>query len=157
MPEKDNAIELDPTDPLTYQTTVHWPDPLPVDVLITLNEIQAKLALGLESKRGALKILGEEFPNEKMGEVFEEQMDDALDAGTLEMFNAQIMQAVFAATGMLPPDAAAPPAGASNGEDPGIFPGVGASGADAGLLDNLLQRAYGARLAQRRVPGPDET
>ena len=156
VPEKDNAIELDPTDPLTYQTTVHWPDPLPVDVLITLNEIQAKLALGLESKRGALKILGEEFPNEKMGEVFEEQMDDALDAGTLEMFNAQIMQAVFAATGMLPPDGAAPPAGASNGEDPGIFPGVGASGADAGLLDNLIQRAYGARLAQRRVPGPDE-
>ena len=39
MPEKDNAIELDPADPLTYQTTVHWPDPLPVDVLIKLNEI----------------------------------------------------------------------------------------------------------------------
>jgi hypothetical protein len=156
MPEKDNAIELDPTDPLTYMTTVHWPDPLPVDVLISLNEIQAKLALGLESKRGALQILGEEFPNEKMAEVFEEQMEDAMDAGTLEMFNAQIMQAVFAATGMLPPDGAAPPGGASNGEeDGGVLPGVAAPGADAGLLDNLIQRAYGARFAQRRIPTED--
>lgn len=157
MPEKDNAIELDPADPLTYQTTVHWPDPLPVDVLITLNEIQAKLALGLESKRGALKILGEEFPNEKMSEVFEEQMEDAMDTGTLEMFNAQIQQAVFVATGMLPPDGAAPPGGASTGEgDDGVFPGVGMSGADAGLLDNLVQRAYGARFAQRRIPSEEE-
>ena len=156
MPEKDNAIELDPTDPLTYATTVHWPDPLPVDVLISLNEIQAKLALGLESKRGALQILGEEFPNEKMAEVFEEQMEDAMDSGTLEMFNAQIMQAVYAATGMLPPEGAAPPGGASTGEDGGIFPGVGMPGADAGLLDNLIQRAYGARLAQRRIPSEEE-
>ena len=156
MPEKDNAIELDPADPLTYLTTCHWPEPLPVDVLISLKEIQAKLALGLESKRGALKILGEEFPNEKMSEVFEEQMDDALDSGTLEMFNAQIMQAVFAATGMLPPEGAQPPGGASTGGDGGVLPGVAAPGADAGLLDNLIQRAYGARFAQRRIPSEEE-
>ena len=155
-PEKDNAIELDPTDPLTYQTTVHWPDPLPVDVLIALNEIQAKLQLGLESKRGALKILGEEFPNEKMAEVFEEQMDDALDSGTLQMFDAQVQQAIFAATGMLPPEGAEPPGGGGtdeNGEQ--VFPSPMVTGADAGLLDKLIQRAYGARFAQRRVPSED--
>jgi hypothetical protein len=155
-PEKDNAIELDPTDPLTYQTTVHWPDPLPVDVLISLNEIQAKLALGLESKRGALKILGEEFPNEKMAEVFEEQMDDSLDTGTLQMFDAQIQQAIFAATGMITPEGAEPSGGASTGEDGGVLPGVAPPGADAGLLDNLIQRAYGARFAQRRIPSEEE-
>jgi hypothetical protein len=155
QPEKDNAIELDPTDPLTYQTTCHWPDPLPVDVLITLNEVQAKLALGLESKRGALKLLGEEFPNEKMSEVFEEQMDDALDQGSLEMFNAQVQQAIFAATGMLPPEGATPAgndSSESGSEGGGILPGVPAPGVDAGMLDNLIQRAYGARFAQRRVP-----
>ena len=155
QPEKDNAIELDPTDPLTYQTTCHWPDPLPVDVLITLNEVQAKLALGLESKRGALQLLGEEFPNEKMSEVFEEQMDDALDQGSLEMFNAQVQQAIWAATGMLPPEGAAPvgnESSESGSEGGGILPGVPALGGDAGMLDNLIQRAFGARFAQRRVP-----
>lgn len=153
MPEKDNAIELDPADPLTYQTTVHWPDPLPVDVLIKLNEIQAKLALGLESKRGALQILGEEFPNEKMAEVFEEMMDDALDTGSLEMFNAQMQQAIFAATGMLPPEGANPVGGESGGEG-GVLPGI-APPVDDAMLDKLIQRAYGARFAQRRVPSED--
>jgi hypothetical protein len=157
MPEKDNAIELDPRDPLTYQTTCHWPDPLPVDVLISLNEIQAKLALGLESKRGALKILGEEFPNEKMSEVFEEQMDDAMDAGTLQMFDAQIQQAIFAATGMLPAEGAEPVGGGGTSESgEGILPGTMVDGGDSALLDKLIHRAYGARFAQRRVPATDE-
>lgn len=158
MPEKDNAIELDPTDPLTYQTTVHWPDPLPVDVLISLNEIQAKLALGLESKRGALKILGEEFPNEKMAEVFEEQLEDSLDTGTLHMFDAQIQQAIFAATGMLTPEGAEPPGGGGSTGDDGVLPGTGVApvDVDAGLLDKLIQRAYGARFAQRRMPSDEK-
>jgi hypothetical protein len=128
-----------------------------VDVLISLNEIQAKLALGLESKRGALKILGEEFPNEKMGEVFEEQMDDALDAGTLQMFDAQIQQAIFAATGMLPAEGAEPAGGGGTSEtgEP-IMPGTMVDGGDPMLLDKLIQRAYGARFAQRRVPATEE-
>ena len=158
IPEKDNAIELDPTDPLTYQTTVHWPDPLPVDVLISLNEIQAKLALGLESKRGALEILGEEFPNEKMAEVFEEQMEDSLDTGTLQMFDAQIQQAIFAATGMIAPEGAEPPGGGGSTEGEGVLPGTGVApvNVDAGLLDKLIQRAYGARFAQRRMPSEEK-
>ena len=158
VPEKDNAIELDPTDPLTYQTTVHWPDPLPVDGLISLNEIQAKLALGLESKRGALEILGEEFPNEKMAEVFEEQMEDSLDTGTLQMFDAQIQQAIFAATGMIAPEGAEPPGGGGSTEGEGVLPGTGVApvNVDAGVLDKLIQRAYGARFAQRRMPSEEK-
>ena len=155
-PEKDNAIELDPTDPLTYVTTIHWPDPLPTDVLITLNEVQTKLALGLESKRGALKLLGEEFPNEKMSEVFEEQMEDAVDQGALEMLMTQIQQAIYAVTGLLPPEGAEPMGGAGSAEGEQVLPGTAVSGADASLLDKLIQRAYGARFAQRRVPTSDE-
>jgi hypothetical protein len=51
--------------------------PLPVDTLIKLNEIQVKMALGLESKRGALADLGDEFPDEKIQEIFEELVQDA--------------------------------------------------------------------------------
>ena len=42
-PERDQLPQLDPADPLTYQTTIHWPEPLPIDVLIKLNEVQAKM------------------------------------------------------------------------------------------------------------------
>jgi len=153
VPEKDNAIELDPADPLTYQTTVHWPEPLPVDVLIKLNEVQSKLALGLESKRGALRILGEEFPNEKMAEIFEEQMEDAMDMGSLEMVNAQIQQAIFATTGMLTQEGGgSAPMEGEDGPLPGSFvdPAI-----EASVLDKLIQRAYGARFAQRRIPSGD--
>ena len=153
VPEKDNAIELDPADPLTYQTTVHWPEPLPVDVLIKLNEVQSKLALGLESKRGALRILGEEFPNEKMAEIFEEQMEDAMDMGSLEMVNAQIQQAIFATTGMLTQEGGgSAPMEGEDGPLPGAFvdPAI-----EASVLDKLIQRAYGARFAQRRIPSGD--
>jgi hypothetical protein len=44
---------LDPADPITYQTTVHWPPPLPTDVLVKLNEEMMKMQMGLQSKRGA--------------------------------------------------------------------------------------------------------
>ena len=91
-----------------------------------------------------------------MAEVFEEQMDDSLDTGTLQMFDAQIQQAIFAATGMITPEGAEPSGGASTGEDGGVLPGVAPPGADAGLLDNLIQRAYGARFAQRRIPSEEE-
>ena len=53
QPERDQLTQLDPSDPNTYKTIIHWPEPLPVDQLIKLNEVQAKMQLGLESKRGA--------------------------------------------------------------------------------------------------------
>jgi hypothetical protein len=164
MPERDQLTELDPLDPTTYKTQVHWPEPLPVDQLIKLNEVQSKMALGLESKRGALRILGEEFPNEKMDEIFEELQDDAMDQGALNMLNAQIQMAVMLATGMMPtPDGGAEPvsAGGANvstaGGSPegGPMPGVGVTPIEGDLANKLVSKAYGARFAQRRVPNEE--
>jgi hypothetical protein len=166
-PEKDQLVYLDPADPNTYRTTCHWPEPLPVDVLIKLNEVQAKMALGLESKRGALRQLGEEFPNEKMGEIFEELREDALDQGALDMLQAQIMSAVMAMTGMVSTgdggmgpvettsaggDGVNTATGSNGGGDPGILPGIKV---DGDVVNQLTQRAYGGQLAQTRVPGSD--
>src|SRR5690606_39886415 len=78
-PSTDGIIQdgqptvVDPRDPLLYQTECVWPPPLPVDALIKLNELQLKMQMGLESKAGALKELGVEFPDEKLQELFEEQ------------------------------------------------------------------------------------
>jgi hypothetical protein len=161
VPEPDQLTQLDPADPLTYQTTVHWPEPLPVDVLIKLNEVQSKMALGLESKRGALRILGEEFPNEKMGEIFEELRDDALDQGALDMLRAQISQAVMMMTGMVPGPDGTPGVVSAGGanvtnagatDEGGTLPGTAVSGPEIDTMNKLVQRAYGARFAQRRVP-----
>jgi hypothetical protein len=158
-PEPDQAVALDPGDPLTYKTEVHWPDPLPVDVLIKLNEVQAKMGIGLESKKGALRLLGEEFPNEKMAEIFEELRDDMIDQGALDMLRAQISQAVMLATGMIPgPDGTASvvSAGGANvtsaGNGAAPLPGTQLPDMGAGMVNNLVAKAYGARLAQRRVP-----
>jgi hypothetical protein len=147
IPEEGQVTQLDPRDPVSYRTTIHWPEPLPVDVLIKLNEVQAKMALGLESKRGALRILGEEFPNEKIGEIFEELRDDAFDQGSLDMVRAQIQQAVMFMTGIVP----GAEEGGEGGEG-GILPGTAIAGPDENTMNKLVQRAYGARLAQRRTP-----
>jgi hypothetical protein len=162
-PEADQLPVLDPHDPMTYKTSVHWPEPLPTDVLIKLNELQAKMALGLESKRGALRELGEEFPNEKMAEVYEELRDDAFDQGSLDFINAQIAAAVASLTGMVPTDAGpqqaeVPSAGGSDvnttagAGSGGILPGIKPDGE---IVNQLVQRAYGAGLAERRVPQDD--
>jgi hypothetical protein len=161
-PEPGQLTQLNPADPLTYRTEIHWPEPLPVDVLIKLNEVQSKMAMGLESKKGALRILGEEFPNEKISEIFEELRDDMVDQGALDMLRAQISQAVMLATGMIPgPDGTASvvSAGGANVTNAGApagpggpLPGTQLSGPGAEMMNNLVSRAYGARLAQRRNP-----
>lgn len=171
-PQADQLSVLDPFDPGIYRTTIHWPDPLPVDQLIKLNEVQAKMAMGLESKSGALDALGEEFPNEKLAEIQEELMQDALDQGALDMIRAKIQTAIMAVTGMVPDGgggyaapAPSPPgtqtksaggpdvtssgaASAGSGVLPGISP-------DGDVVNQLIQRAYGAQLAQARVPNTD--
>lgn len=162
-PEPDQATQLDPADPNTYKTTVHWPEPLPVDQLIKLNEAQAKMQLGLESKRGALRILGEEFPNEKMAEIFEELQDDAIDQGALDMMRAQIQQAILLATGMVPeagggmqPVSAGGANVSTAGGAPSALPGIGAAAPMEGeLVNKIVGKAYGARFAQRRSPDED--
>ena len=164
-----NVLDFD--DPITYMSVVHWPPPLPVDILVKLNEVQLKMGLGLMSKRQALMELGEEFPDEKAREIFLELVADAIDQGALDMLKAQISQGVQSETGQFmpggpqpfPPPAAGMPSGggvsSAGGSD------VNSSGAPAmgpppltpqtqDLLNQINTRAYGTKLAQRRVPPP---
>jgi hypothetical protein len=143
--------ELDPTDPITYQTTVHWPEPLPVDVLIKINEIQARMAMGLESKRGALRDLGEMFPEQKMNEINEEMLEDMKEQAALNLVQAQASQFIISATGMLPdgqplilPGQAGPPD--EEGNPTGVAPAV-----DPVLAQEIMARAYEQAPAERET------
>lgn len=88
--EEGQLTTLDPKDPLTFRNTVEFASPLPIDALIALNEIQMEMALGLESKTGALKKLGEQYPAEKLQELMNELHQDALEQGALDLLRAQI-------------------------------------------------------------------
>lgn len=121
-PTRDAPLEdgqltmLDPADSLTYENVVEYASPLPIDILIKLNEIQMKMALGLESKEGALRELGEAYPAEKLQELMEELHQDALEQGALDLLNAQIQLVIATltgagidpATGQIVPPGAAP-------------------------------------------------
>jgi hypothetical protein len=166
-PEIQPAV-LNPTDPLVYKTTIHWPPPLPVDILIKLNEIQAKMALGLESKRGALADLGNEFPDQKMGEIFDELVADAKDQGALDMLKAQIQAVILSVTGIAMGDGETePPANQGDGDtgsDSGPAGPTGPPQVSAPqfqalppdemnkMLTEIVTRAYGTRVPQRRNP-----
>lgn len=170
MLEEGQPLAVDPADPLAYQTVVHWPAPLPIDRLVALNEIQMQMALGLESKRGALETLGEEFPDEKAEEIFEELKQDVIEQGALNMFRAQIDALIMGTTGMVPapsPDGQgsepAPPPPSKPGEDSGS----GSAGSppamqvkpqiplDSNLQQEIVTLAFGTKLAQRRNPDND--
>lgn len=158
---KDGQMpQLDPNDPATFQTYVHFPPPLPLDRLIALNEIQSLLSLGLESKEGALRVLGEEFPAEKLNEIRKELQEDAVADGALRLLQTQIEQEIADLTGTL----AAPEAGGGGGSAGGapmvppqmprqLDEAQGLS--DLGekeLRERLVTKAYGTKLPQRRVP-----
>jgi hypothetical protein len=167
---KDGQLPvLDPDDPVTYQTECHWPPPLPVDILIKLNEVQMKMALGLESKRGALRELGEEFPDNKSREIFLELVEDAIDQGALDMLKSQISAAVLSETGMLPsPDGPQPDVTSAGGAGVSTAGGGAGGGAPAvtqpvalppevgEMVNQLNTRAYGTKLSQRRNPANDD-
>ncbi|MFF8283331.1 phage portal protein [Streptomyces albus] len=164
---EDQPLVIDPRDPEVYDTTVDWPPPLPVDVLVKLNEVQAKLALGLESKRGALRDLGEIFPGEKMQEIFDEQLTEAKETGALEYTKAQIAAAILRATGLPPQGLESPPtaptgtgsskSGKAETTNEGPFPGLpGVDGMDTeSVLSELVTLSKGTKLAQRRNPEND--
>lgn len=161
----------DPSDPLVYVTDIDWPSPLPVDKLIKLNEIQGMMAMNLESRRGALKELGEQFPDEKLREIFDELVDDANRDGALRMIQAQIDSAIQELTGLLPqPDGTlVPPAPQSDGEGNPIQPNGGPNSVslsqDVRELDgmgamkamqSLVAQAYGTKLGVRQIPTDDD-
>ena len=155
---------LDPRDPISYRSIVQFPQPLPLDKLIALNEIQSKMSLGLESKEGALRTLGEEFPAEKLQEIRQEMMEDAVADGSLKLIQTQIENEIMELTGMVAgPDGSAQPM--QPGPD-GQMPQVPVSRApqvidpaavesqlgEAALRAKLVTQAYGTQLPQRRTP-----
>lgn len=172
-PSTDGIIQdgqptvIDPRDPLVYQTECSWPPPLPVDTLIKLNEIQMKFVLGLESKRGALRDLSEEFPDEKMAEIFDELKQDAIEAGALDMLRAQIASAIMQETGVIPAMGEGSPeplTGPTNSDPAGSGPampplpsqGDVLSGLEEKLQNKVVAEAYGAsKLPMRRNPDTD--
>lgn len=155
---------LDLNDPTTYESTVHFPPPLPLDKLIVLNEIQSKMAMGLESREGALRQLGEEFPDEKLEEIRSELIADAKADGALQLVRNQIASSIASLTGILP-NGETPP-----GQDPGQGVGPGPTGQpgvisplEEGVLQELQQtqvelvtEAYGTKIPQKRVPDSDK-
>jgi hypothetical protein len=172
-PETDTPLKsgqydrLDPQDPLTYRSYAHFPQPLPLDKLIALNEVQSMLSLGLESKEGALRTLGEEFPNEKLYEIRQELLDDARADGALKLIQTQIEQEIMQLTGTMMPEGES--GMAQGGGAPGGQTPMGAAmekplldGADAvaqqgesALRNALVTEAYGTKLPQRRNVSKD--
>lgn len=154
----DQMPVINTADPLTYQTTVHFPQPLPLDKLILLNEIQTKMQMNLESREGALRTLGEEFPDEKLEEIRAELIADAKSDGALQLIKSQISSAIMSLTGIAP--GTQEPTGEQTGVGPGPQgqPGVITpfeAGTIGELQSELVTRAYGTKIPQRRVPEDD--
>lgn len=163
---------VNPADPLAYVTDIDWPSPLPVDKLIKLNEIQGMMAMNLESRRGALKELGEQFPDEKLREIFEELTEDAKRDGALRMIQAQIDSAIQELTGLLPqPDGTMlpPPPPGTDAEGNPVTPSGGPNSVslsgDVRALDgigaqqamqDIVAQAYGTKLGTRQIPTDDD-
>ena len=165
-PIKEGQLpQLDPNDPITYRSIVQFPQPLPLDKLIALNEVQSLLSLNLESKEGALRSLGEEFPTEKLQEIRQELIDDAKADGSLQMVKNMIAAEILKLTGMMPgPDGQAgqPVMNAESGMPQGGQPNAATpildeaqqllAVSEQGLRNRLVTEAYGTKLPQRRVP-----
>lgn len=167
--EGDHLPILDPLDPLTYYTEVDFPPPLPLDKLVLLSEIQQKFLLGLESREGALRLLGEAFPDEKLIEIRQEQIDDALSDGALGMVKSQIQNIIAGVTGMMTgPDGTPMPAPPPTPVDltgdmvPDMMQGPGMPPPDPEsqmmeqvLRERLLTMAFGTKIPQRSTKSPD--
>jgi hypothetical protein len=158
---------IDMNDPEAYRTKCIWESPLPVDLLIKLQEIQLLFALGLESKKGALRELGEEFPDEKLQELFEEQLTDAQQSAAMQILNAHISSLIIELTGVVPEgvDQVPPPPQetTANGakKNPATKPPAGIAGAlpsaqdvlngvDTQLFTQLVQQAFVPKMPARR-------
>lgn len=147
-PKPDQYMICDPRDPVTYRTTVEWGSPLPLDALVKLNEVQAKMTMGLESKRGAIKDMGHTFPDQKLQEIFEEMLEDQKQAGALSLTNAQIQQFILAATGMTADGQPVIIPGVEetdeNGNPTGVAPAVNPE-----IANEVMMHAYGVMPPQR--------
>jgi hypothetical protein len=114
--QDDQLPGLNPYDPQVYNIDCIFPPPLPQDQLVVLNEIQAELMLGLESKEGALRKLGEQFPDEKLQELFREQLNDTKMEGAKAILASQINAMIAMLTGLVPEGAGTPVDGGQTSE-----------------------------------------
>jgi len=175
-PLKDGQQDrLDPNDPITYQTYAQFPQPLPLDKLVLLNELQQKMTMGLESKEGALRALGEEFPDEKLEEIRSELISDAEADGALKLVQIQIQKSIMDMTGMMAgPDGSAIPMeptmlgdGDTLGDgiqgpvtpesvaDPALNSSPLEMQGEAEIRNKLVTDAYGTKLAARQTVDKD--
>jgi len=166
--QQGEAEMLDPNDPITYQNYVHFMQPLPLDKLILLNEVQTMMSLGLESKSGALRAMGEEFPQEKLEEIRMELLLDAKADGAVKLVQTQIENTIASLTGMLSGglggqptpvgNPAGPPAGGQEGGMPPMMPPVidqatmASAQAEQQLRIDLVTKAYGTTIPNRKIP-----
>jgi Phage portal protein, SPP1 Gp6-like len=171
---------LDLNSDITYRTHSRFQSPLPIDKLIKINELMSLMQLGLESKRGALKELGHENPDEKLAELLDELIDDAKDQGGLDLLKAQIMDVIMLNTFSGAAQMQQGTAGASGGNDVAsaggpnvdtatgggndpaaapapVLPGVSVNAAnEQDLLEQMSTLASGTKLPQTRTPGQDD-
>jgi hypothetical protein len=167
-PLKPGQLEvLDPSDPITYRTTCHFPPPLPIDKLILLNEIQLLQSLGLESREGALRLLGEEDPAEKLAEIRAELKDDAVADGALQLIKTQIQSEIMNLTGIMPtpdggelppmqdgaPDALGNTVGSPQMPEPAVdMAQILEQEGEMEIRNRIVTEAFGTKIPQRRNP-----
>ena len=154
LPLKEGQLpQLDPEDPITYKTIVHFLPPLPLDKLIALNEQQTMIAMQLQSKEGALRELGEEFPDEKLQEIRDELMSDARWEAELRMVQATTDAAVMALTGMIPgPEGTSTPIMTQTPEGIDVPQGGSMPQMEQQAEQDLLTKAYGTRAPSYNPP-----
>jgi hypothetical protein len=160
-PIKPNQLpQLDLSQSITYESIIHFPPPLPLDKLVVLNEIQQKMNMQLESREGALRQLGEEFPDEKLEEIRAELIADAKADGALALIKQQINSAITSLTGMMPDGTLPPGAAPGDGTGPGPLgqPGIITPFEEqtlAQMQNELVQGAYAPKISQVSTPQTD--
>jgi hypothetical protein len=152
--------QLDLSQSITYESIIHFPPPLPLDKLVVLNEIQQKMNMQLESREGALRQLGEEFPDEKLEEIRAELIADAKADGALALIKQQINSAITSLTGMMPDGTLPPGAAPGDGTGPGPLgqPGIITPFEEqtlAQIQNELVQGAYAPKISQVSTPQTD--
>ena len=164
--------QLDVNDPITFINYAHFPPPLPLDKIVLLNELAQKISMGLESKAGALRALGEEFPSEKLEEIRQELVNEAKAEGALNLIKAEVTKQLMDLTGMMVgPDGTATPMDpmlmqgdvTGDGEIGAAAPGTQEDPAlamatmeqEAILRQTLLQTAYGEQSPERQSVDKD--
>ena len=126
-----------------------------------------EMGLGLESKTGALRKLGEPYPAEKMEELISELHQDALEQGAIDLLKTQIRSYIQLVTG-IDPMADGAPGGQQGGVQSAGGPGVNSAGdvqppapnfADDPAIQDVMQQintlAAGTKQIQTRNPMKD--